>query len=354
MLERRTEEFRERFANPYVAAERGYVDAVIDPADTRALLTAGLSALGSKRDANPVAEARQHSPVRSLGRVLVANRGEIAVRVLSAAAARRGSRRRRSFPTADRRRLPRAGGRARPGDRAGPRARIVPRRRRILDAARRLEAGSVHPGYGFLAENAAFAEAVEESGLLWIGPPPAAIRAMGEKTAARRAMQAAGVPVVPGTVEPLAEPAAAGAAAAETGYPVLLKAAAGGGGKGMRVVGGPARARGRLRRRVAGGAGSVRRSCALPGAVHPRGRGMSRSRSLPTGPAARSTSASENARSSAGIRRCSRSAPPRASPSRRGSGWARSPCARRRPLGTWAPARSSSCSRPTIPSGSWR
>jgi acetyl-CoA carboxylase biotin carboxylase subunit len=107
---------------------------------------------------------------------------------------------------------------------------------RLLDAARRSESDAVHPGYGFLAENAEFAAAVEAAGLVWVGPSPGAIRTMGEKTAARRAMGAAGVPVIPGTLEPLTSLEDARAAAERTGYPILLKAAAGGGGKGMRVV----------------------------------------------------------------------------------------------------------------------
>src|SRR5690606_22599787 len=92
------------------------------------------------------------------------------------------------------------------------------------------------PGYGFLAERAPFAQAVADAGLIFIGPPASAIHAMGDKTEARRRMIAAGVPVVPGTAEPLADGAAARTAAGAVGYPVLLKAAAGGGGKGMRVV----------------------------------------------------------------------------------------------------------------------
>src|SRR5438128_6314012 len=99
---------------------------------------------------------------------------------------------------------------------------------RILDAAQRAGAQAIHPGYGFLAENAAFAAAVEEAGLVWIGPPPAAIELMGSKTRARQAMQGAGVPIVPGTTEAVATAEDLAAAAREIGYPVLIKAAAGG------------------------------------------------------------------------------------------------------------------------------
>ncbi len=107
---------------------------------------------------------------------------------------------------------------------------------RLLDAAHQTKADAIHPGYGFLAERAAFAEAVVEAGLTFIGPSADAIRAMGEKTEARRRMQAAGVPIVPGTTAPVAEARDAASHAEALGYPVLLKAAAGGGGKGMRVV----------------------------------------------------------------------------------------------------------------------
>jgi len=105
----------------------------------------------------------------------------------------------------------------------------------VLAAARSAGAGAVHPGYGFLAENAEFARAVEAAGLVWIGPPPEVIELLGSKTAAREVARRVGVPVVPGS-EPLADPAAARRAAAEIGYPILLKAVGGGGGKGMRVV----------------------------------------------------------------------------------------------------------------------
>ncbi|MEO1083159.1 MAG: biotin carboxylase N-terminal domain-containing protein, partial [Acidobacteriota bacterium] len=95
---------------------------------------------------------------------------------------------------------------------------------------------AVHPGYGFLAENARFAEVLEECNIGWIGPRPATIHAMGDKANARRVAVEAGVTVLPGTEEPLANAAAASALAAEVGYPVILKAAAGGGGRGMRIV----------------------------------------------------------------------------------------------------------------------
>jgi acetyl-CoA carboxylase biotin carboxylase subunit len=107
---------------------------------------------------------------------------------------------------------------------------------RIVDVATRAGCDAVHPGYGFLAERAFFADAVEAAGLAFVGPPAAAIAAMGDKTEARRRMIAAGVPVVPGNAEPLADADAAVAAAKTLGFPVMLKAAAGGGGKGMRVV----------------------------------------------------------------------------------------------------------------------
>jgi acetyl-CoA/propionyl-CoA carboxylase, biotin carboxylase, biotin carboxyl carrier protein len=108
---------------------------------------------------------------------------------------------------------------------------------RILDAVQRSGADAVHPGYGFLAENAAFARACDEAGVTFIGPPASAIDAMGSKTQARELMQAAGVPIVPGTTEPVADVKAARKIIdADIGYPVAVKAAGGGGGKGFRVA----------------------------------------------------------------------------------------------------------------------
>lgn len=107
---------------------------------------------------------------------------------------------------------------------------------RILDVAAATGAQAIHPGYGFLSENADFARAVTDAGLVWIGPPPDAIVAMGDKLSARAAAQAAGVPVVPGTMEPTRDLGVVEAFAEEHGLPVAIKAAFGGGGRGLKVV----------------------------------------------------------------------------------------------------------------------
>ena len=108
--------------------------------------------------------------------------------------------------------------------------------KRVLEAAARSGAEAIHPGYGFLAENAEFAQAVIDAGLVWVGPAPEAIDAMGDKVKARNRMSAAGVPVAPGTTDPVDNVDAALAAAGDIGYPVMVKAAAGGGGIGMSVA----------------------------------------------------------------------------------------------------------------------
>jgi acetyl-CoA carboxylase, biotin carboxylase subunit len=168
-------------------------------------------------------------------RVLVANRGEIALRIIRACH-EEGLEAVAVYSDADR-----SSPFVRAADTAvhiGPAApgESYLRIDRLIEAAQQTGAQFVHPGYGFLAERAAFAEAVEQAGLTFVGPSAAAIRAMGDKTEARRRMAEAGVPIVPGMSTPLENPSTALGLAAEIGYPVLVKAAAGGGGKGMRVV----------------------------------------------------------------------------------------------------------------------
>jgi acetyl-CoA carboxylase biotin carboxylase subunit len=166
--------------------------------------------------------------------VLVANRGEIAVRVIGTCQ-RLGVKAVAVHSEADAGAL-----HVRVADESvllGP----APAAESYLDIGRVLEAAQVtgvqaiHPGYGFLAENAEFARRITDAGLVWVGPAPEAIEAMGDKVAARAAMAAAGVPVAPGT-DPLPDADAAAAAAARIGYPVMVKAAAGGGGIGMAAV----------------------------------------------------------------------------------------------------------------------
>ncbi|MCK4656056.1 MAG: ATP-grasp domain-containing protein, partial [candidate division Zixibacteria bacterium] len=107
---------------------------------------------------------------------------------------------------------------------------------KIIKAAKETGSDAIHPGYGFLAENAVFAQMVIDSGLIWIGPPPHAIEIMGDKLAARKAVQGSDVPVVPGFEQAIKDVESIGAEIERIGYPILIKAAAGGGGKGMRIV----------------------------------------------------------------------------------------------------------------------
>ncbi|MGU3419760.1 acetyl/propionyl/methylcrotonyl-CoA carboxylase subunit alpha [Methylobacterium sp. D54C] len=169
------------------------------------------------------------------GKILIANRGEIACRVI-ATARRLGIGTVAVYSEAD------AGARhTRMADEAWPIGPAPAREsylvaERILDVARRAGAEAIHPGYGFLSENADFAGACAGAGLVFVGPPPAAIRAMGSKAEAKALMERAGVPLVPGYHGAAQDVPVLKEAAARIGYPVLIKASAGGGGKGMRVV----------------------------------------------------------------------------------------------------------------------
>ncbi len=169
------------------------------------------------------------------GKILIANRGEIAVRVIrSARELGCGTVAVYSDPDRGARHVQLA-------DEAYHLGPATPSQsylnvERLLDVARRSNADAVHPGYGFFAENAAFARAVIAAGMTWIGPHPDAIDAMGDKVRSRQAMVAAGVPVVPGGTEPLADARAAAAAAERYGLPLALKASGGGGGKGLKIA----------------------------------------------------------------------------------------------------------------------
>lgn len=167
--------------------------------------------------------------------LLVANRGEIAVRVIRTARDM-GMRTVAIYSELDRDAL-----HVELADEAwnvgpAPSAESYLNQERILQIAHEAGADAIHPGYGFLSENATFAEKVQESSIIWVGPPAAAIEAMGDKITSRRHAEEFGVPTVPGITEPVTTVGEVGTVAAEFGYPVAIKAAHGGGGKGLRVV----------------------------------------------------------------------------------------------------------------------
>jgi len=172
----------------------------------------------------------------------------------------------------------------------------------ILTVAKRRGADAIHPGYGFLSENPAFARACEEAGIVFIGPPSSILEQMGDKVAARERAQALGIPVIPGTPEPLPDEDAAVAAAEAIGFPVILKASFGGGGRGMRVAhdaraprSSSRRPRRRRPRRSAGARSSWRSTWS--------GRATSRCRCSGTRTGTSSTSSSATAPCSAATRR---------------------------------------------------
>src|SRR5256885_3513023 len=171
----------------------------------------------------------------AITRVLVANRGEIALRIIRACY-EEGLEAVAVYSDADRLSPHVRAANSAVALGGAPAAESYLNIPKLIEAARRSGCQAVHPGYGFLSERAPFAAAVAEAGLVFVGPPADAIRAMGDKTEARRRMQAAGVPVVPGLTRTLVDGTDARREATRLGFPVLMKAAAGGGGKGMRVL----------------------------------------------------------------------------------------------------------------------
>src|ERR671919_1098740 len=188
-----------------------------------------------RRGTGPGRNALQEATVPRLSKILVANRGEIAVRVVRAC---RDAGISSVAVYAD-------------PDRDAPFVRLADEAfalggstatesyldfDKVIGAARQAGADAIHPGYGFLAENADFAQAVIDAGITWIGPTPQAIRDLGDKVTARHIAMRAGAPLVPGTPDPVSGPEEVEAFAEEYGLPIAIKAAFGGGGRGMKVA----------------------------------------------------------------------------------------------------------------------
>ncbi len=185
--------------------------------------------------ASPHARIPLHLQKHMFKKILIANRGEIAVRIIRACR-ELGIQSVAVFSDADRKSL-----HVRLANEAyaigpAPSRESYLRIDKLMDVARRVGCDAVHPGYGFLAENAALPRACIDAGVTFIGPPADAMEALGSKTAARHLARRADVPTVPGTNDPIEKPGEAQALAQSMGYPILLKAVAGGGGKGMRLV----------------------------------------------------------------------------------------------------------------------
>ena len=172
---------------------------------------------------------------RMFKKILIANRGEIAVRIIRACR-ELGITSVAVYSDADRKAL-----HVRLAEEAYYIGESVPSQsylniEKIIETAKKCKAEAIHPGYGFLSENATFSQKCRDHNIIFIGPGPDAIRSMGDKITARKTMIAAGVPVVPGTTEPIREDVKAIEVIREIGLPVMIKASSGGGGKGMRLV----------------------------------------------------------------------------------------------------------------------
>jgi acetyl/propionyl-CoA carboxylase alpha subunit len=290
--------------------------------------------------------------VKTINRLLIANRGEIAVRI-ARSARRLGIATIAVCSDADL-----GSPHVAACDEHVPIGGLLPSESylvidKIIAAARATGAQAIHPGYGFLSENAAFAAAVAAAGMIFIGPPASAIEAMGDKARARRRMSAAGIPVVPGYDGDDQDEALLLEQAERIGFPIMVKAAAGGGGRGMRRV----EQADDLAAALRSAASEAVKAFGDGRLILERGsssRGTSRSRCSPTRTATSCISASATARCSAATRRSSRRHPRLPSIRCCASAWAAQRRRWRARSAMWVRERSSSCSTPTASSISWR